>query len=457
MGINREVKPKKNLPKDSGEERGISLPPENLDVSSGAPQILPIEVADRLDWTEEGKWTLPKWLNEDNPSNQPTKTYQHHYLTLLRSRYWRLESDFRTFYNNYYNSGQVDFVVARRLIDTLLMSKRMLENDSCDLVAARDLLGVSEQFMVTLYPKHIAKQRAQVLASKLLTEDETLSKRLTETISDDQFKSGDLTALLSEITDNLNQKDRDNLIVNSLQVTKLENLVRYGKWAVLFLFISLPLIMSFDPALWKGSIFEIEKVKKQEIIELKRTVVSKPIEKIVKSDSGQDSIIMSVETKVTDSPETTISRAIQNTEGGTTDVAEMEKPSMEGQQYKKWFLLLAIAILGGVGAFFSGLMGLRKNRIQLADYQESMTNYLLRIIIGAMASMILFLFITWNAIPGVVFTNAGGILFAAFFVGFSESFFLKKLGVDEDSQGTANIQSSATAPASVVGVQEGDK
>ena len=119
-------------------------------------------------------------------------------------------------------------------------------------------------------------------------------------------------------------------------------------------------------------------------------------------------------------------------------------------------MILAIGILGGVGAFFSGLMGIRKNKIQLADYQESMTNYLLRIIIGAMASMILFVFITWNAIPGVVFTSAGGILFIAFLSGFSESFFLKQLGVDEGDGSTVNMQSGATAPASVTPAQEGN-
>jgi hypothetical protein len=465
MGIQKDEKPpKKTIPKDVGVEKSIGLPEMSLP-ESYSNVITPIEVADRLDWTEDSKWPQPKWLSEENLSNAPEKTYRHHYLTLLRSRYWRLEGDFRTFYNNYYNSGKVDFVVARRLIDTLLMSKRMLENDNCDLVGARDLLGVAEQFMVSLYPMHIAKQRAQVLASKLFSENESLSKKLSDTISDEQFKTGELSALLSEITDNYNQQDRDNLIVNSLQVSKLENLVRYGKIVLVLLFITLPLIMSYDAAIWKGSIFEIG--KKQENLEIKRTVIAKPIQKTIKTDAGQDSIITEIETTVTDSPQMNI-EGPQMLEKEITKVGEkgnekevvlekaMPESMPQGQHWKKWLMILAIGILGGVGAFFSGLMGIRKNKIQLADYQESMTNYLLRIIIGAMASMILFVFITWNAIPGVVFTSAGGILFIAFLSGFSESFFLKQLGVDEGDGSTITMQSGATAPASVTPVQEGN-
>jgi hypothetical protein len=460
MGIQKDEHPKKNVPKDGGEERGINIPMADLGAVEGAI-IKPVEVADRLDWTNESMWIQPKWLNEENLSTKPSKTYRHHYLTLLRSRYWRLEGDFRTFYNNYYHSGQVDFVVSRRLIDTLLMAKRMLESDTCDLVGARDLLGIAEQFMVSLYPKHIAKQRAQVLASNLLLENNDLSMRLTNAIGDEQFKSGELTALLSEITDTFNKKDRDNLIVNSLQVTKLENLVRYARIALIFLILTLPLILFFDPLLWKGSIFEM--VPKPEKMEIKRTVIAKPIQKTIKTDAGLDSVITEIETTVTDSPQvvngpqmnienrqiTTVENGPMNENEQLKELPEMEKPFSQTHHWKKWLVILAIGILGGVGAFFSGLMSIRKSKIQLADYQESMTNYQLRILIGAMAAMILFVFISWNVIPGIVFTNLGGILFVSFLAGFSESFFLKKLGVDDEQDSNISVQTGATAPASV--------
>jgi hypothetical protein len=459
MGIQKDEKPpKKNIPKDPGDERTIGMPEMSFPQAE-TNTIMPIEVADKLDWTQDTKWPQPKWLSEENLSNAPLKTYRYHYLTLLRSRYWRLEGDFRTFYNNYFNSGKVDFVVSRRLIDTLLMAKRMLENDNCDLVSARDLLGVAEQFMVSLYPMHIAKQRAQVLASKLAFDNETLSKKLSDTISDEQFRNGELPALLSEITDTYNQKDRDNLILNSLQVSKLENLLRYGKIVLVLLFITLPLIISFDASIWKGSIFEIG--QKQEKVEMKRMVIAKPIQKTIRTESGQDSVITEIETTVTDSPPAMLEvpqivekDIVKSGENGIEKEIIMDKPLPQGQHWKKWLIVLAVGILGGVGAFFSGLMSIRKNKIQLMDYQESMINYLLRIIIGAMASMILFVFVSWNAIPGVVFTSAGGILFIAFLSGFSESFFLKQLGVDESDGGTINIQSGATAPASVTPVQD---
>ena len=462
MALDDSEKPKKKNTSQDAHDKSITIPPDQMadivlsvDITQEAVvlppiqkrKIIPIEVKDRLEWTEEDHWQQPKWLKGESLNDKPNKTYRQFMLTLLRSRYWRMEGDFRTFYNNYYNSGQIDFVVARRLIDTLQLSKKMLENENCDLVGARDLLGVAEQYLVSLYPEHIARERGQVLAAKLTMQNNSLGNGLVMRINAANYGAGNLSALLSEITDTLNQQDRDNLILNSLQVSKLENLVQYGKYALFFLLLTLPFILKFDPALWKGSIFEV--VSKAEKMEIKRTVINKPVEKVVKTANGQDSVISEMETTVTDSPELAQTRII--TESGDNKESQIsDKPELRGQHWKKWLVNLAVAILGGVGAFFSGLMGIRKNKIQLADYEESMTNYGLRVIIGAIASMILFVFISWEVVPGVTFTNAGGILFVAFLAGFSESFFLKKLGVDDEDAGQNSVQSSMTAPAAAV-------
>jgi hypothetical protein len=466
-------KHKHNPPQDSGEERSITLTPDELAAANQAADsgqksislppdstrgFKPLEVADRFEWTKESNWTPPNWLNDEGLTNISKKSYRQYKLTLLRSMYWRLEGDFRTYYNNYYNSGLVDFVVARRLIDTLMLAKKTLERDNCDLVGARDLIGIAEQYMVSLYPKHIAKQRGQVLASKLEYVNLSLSRKLTVIIGDDsKYNTGDLNALLSEITDNLNKQDRDNLISNSLQVTKLENLVKYGKYAVLFLIFTLPFIIKFDADIWKGSIFEL-RPEKPKNIEIKRIVTSEPkVRKIVTAD-GKDSTITDLNLTIKDDTFTNAEKVVledlkgpnnqdENQNKESDNKPQIAQRSLFEEYLLKWGINLAIAILGAVGAFFSGLISLRKSRIQLSDYEESMTNYSLRIIIGAVAAMILFVFISWNIIPGLAFTSAGGILFFCFLAGFSERYFLDKLGVEAGEDGSTSVKANMTAPA----------
>ena len=68
--------------------------------------------------------------------------------------------------------------------------------------------------------------------------------------------------------------------------------------------------------------------------------------------------------------------------------------------------------------------------------------------IGGMAALILFIFLSWNVLPGVVFTNIGSVLFAAFLAGFSERYFLRVLNVDEEGKTSPSIaNTSVSAPA----------
>ena len=91
---------------------------------------------------------------------------------------------------------------------------------------------------------------------------------------------------------------------------------------------------------------------------------------------------------------------------------------------------------------------MKNKQIQLNDYEESMSNFLLRPIIGGMAALILFIFLSWNVLPGVVFTNIGSVLFAAFLAGFSERYFLRVLNVDEEGKTLPSIATTTvSAPA----------
>ena len=82
----------------------------------------PVLNEDMSKWCDEAAWPNPKWLNSAFFLKRKSKNSQQYLLTLLRSRYFRIEGDFRTFFNNYYNSPKMDFVVARRIIAMLEMS-----------------------------------------------------------------------------------------------------------------------------------------------------------------------------------------------------------------------------------------------------------------------------------------------------------------------------------------------
>ena len=69
----------------------------------------------------------------------------------------------------------------------------------------------------------------------------------------------------------------------------------------------------------------------------------------------------------------------------------------------------------------------------LSDFQENLKSSQLKLNIGALAALILFVFMSWQIIPGIDVKNAGTFIFLAFVAGFSEKFFLNLLNIDENS------------------------
>ncbi len=101
-------------------------------------------------------------------------------------------------------------------------------------------------------------------------------------------------------------------------------------------------------------------------------------------------------------------------------------------ELRPWFAIICAAIFGAGGAFLSSLMTVQKTRTVLTDFQENLKNNQLKLNIGALAAIIIFIFLTWNLIPGVQMQNAGSLIFMAFIAGFSERFFLNLLNINND-------------------------
>jgi hypothetical protein len=88
---------------------------------------------------------------------------------------------------------------------------------------------------------------------------------------------------------------------------------------------------------------------------------------------------------------------------------------------------LGLSIAGAVGGAISGMFRVRDSRAELSEYRTSMLKLYLRPLVGAVAAVTLYLFLSANVVSGVEVTNAGVYVVAAFMAGFSERYFLRVL------------------------------
>lgn len=86
----------------------------------------------------------------------------------------------------------------------------------------------------------------------------------------------------------------------------------------------------------------------------------------------------------------------------------------------------AVGFVGAAGGLFSGLINTRDSSTTLGEYRTSMLNLALKPLVGAVASITLYIFLEWQ-ITGMKVINGGTFLLVGFLAGFSERYFLKLL------------------------------
>ena len=108
---------------------------------------------------------------------------------------------------------------------------------------------------------------------------------------------------------------------------------------------------------------------------------------------------------------------------------------VQNDYWRPWYVAGCMAIFGVGGAFFSSLMRVqdKKYRTTLNDFQEKQKESQLKFAVGAIAALIMFIFLSWQIIPGVELKNAGSFLFLAFVAGFSERYFLRILNIEDEN------------------------
>lgn len=101
---------------------------------------------------------------------------------------------------------------------------------------------------------------------------------------------------------------------------------------------------------------------------------------------------------------------------------------------------LAVSAVGAVGGIFSGLIATRDSSTTLDQYRSSMLKLALKPLVGAVASMTLYLLLSWQILTGVKVTNGGTFLLVGFLAGFSERYFLKLLRASPDDNNEQELR-----------------
>lgn len=119
-----------------------------------------------------------------------------------------------------------------------------------------------------------------------------------------------------------------------------------------------------------------------------------------------------------------------------------------GQEVDLLLGALGLSIVGAVGGVVSGMLNVRDSRATMLDYRTSMKRLALKPMVGAVAALVIYLFLSAHMISGIEITSAGTYVVLGFMAGFSERYFLTVLNAQADPQPNADASSRSQPAAS---------
>ena len=377
MGIVKKSSEKEPQPR----HRAVGLDPDNIDAGLkdlSNPDNNMGTTVDITPWLDDEKWLQPTWLKQirANDSKLLDKNFDDYLQNTFRWRYQRLEGDFRTLLNNFHKTVYVDNVIASKIITFLETAREVLERDKSDPMVVGNLLDMTDQYMVWLYPPHVALTQANALNMELTARNHNLGGFLQNEIDRPDRTLGSLRAALDRAKDTINQENQAVQVNNALQIERLTMLIRWGTIIGIIMLLVVPLLVRTDTRIFSD------------------TILSKFL-----------------------------------------------------PTFQPWVSMLVIAVVGCVGAFLSGLMQIKRTKVTIGEFKESVVQFRLRPVIGAIFAMLIAALMSWNLIAGIEITNAGVFILIAFLCGFSERFFLNLLKIDEDGNSTAEAGAPIVAAA----------
>jgi len=123
---------------------------------------------------------------------------------------------------------------------------------------------------------------------------------------------------------------------------------------------------------------------------------------------------------------------------GTTVHMTGTPPQLIGDRWElaaiAWGQALAILLIGAISGFLSGLLQARHSQISIRGYRENRLKIQLKPLVGALVALLLYIFLSWNTIPGIKVDSTGSYLLLAFLAGFSERYFLQLFNLKNDEE-----------------------
>lgn len=368
-----------------------TTPPGAIPSPSNPPYVFSVELKKSMDeWVDPRNWPEPKWFATMAAGSK--LRYEDYFAHQLRMRYVELESEFRAIFGNFLMGSlegtTVDVVTSERVVCLLHIARRALESKEPDLLAASNTLNLIERFMVWLTPSYMLV--AEMPALRLLAE--SLPERERNLFSEqlNQFH-GKIDSLSPEPRALLGLRPLYDEVISLYNQHTLKEQIGSG----------LQIRRLRTLRVWGLLVLPVNLVAMPLLIPLTEAFI----------DTWSQGFL-----------------------GETSSASRI------------WLLSLGIAMMGALGGFLSGLLQVRSSRVTLTEYQDSMLKLQLRPLVGAIVSLLLFSFLSWDLLPGFKIENPGSYFFVAFLSGFSERYFLRLMEIDQ-SEIDARSQTGGTGGA----------
>ena len=341
-------------------------------------------------------WPFPDWSSTPHASTKEIKDYENYFANLLRTRYIELESEFQiTCLASADVADAVTFThpVPKRIFNLLLLAKKELEQQPPNLLSVSSTLELVDRYLIWLYYPSILEAKIPRVLSLLEYYQLDGKEKFIEQLS--RFSTDDLKKLNEKFESETELESSESALLKQLRSVLDEATSAINKKVA-------------QEQINSG--LQIERLKKLRTWGIVMLVLLFLVSPFISNydvipNLSVNSITVSLGVIVT------------------------------------WITFLALAIVGALGGFLSGLLQARSSRVTLTQYQENMLKLQLKPLIGALVSLVLSVLLSWQILPGVTVENSGSYVLFAFLSGFSERYFLRllELKIDNNISGTTEV------------------
>jgi len=308
-------------------------------------------------------------------------SYRSSQVDLLLSKYARIRSDLRVVALRS-DSSLGHRAYAERVKEYLEQSKEELEGGRPNLPVAASLLAGADRSLVWLLSPDILRQRCDVTLEQLeqlrpkpnaLINNLASAKSKPAAQGDSLDSDRELKQALEDGLNNINDLDKQIVVEEVLQARRLSVLICYLSLVLLLLLAAIPFTT---------------------------TTIGAP--------DRQEGVVWPV---------------------------FWPSSASDNRLTAGIFLVLAalgLAAIGAAGGVVSGMLKVRDSRATLTRYRTSLLNLGLKPLAGAVAAILLYIFLSWNIIKGLDVTSPGVFVLTAFLAGFSERYFLRVVRAAEN-------------------------